>query len=177
MKVNYGILIVLILILFSLLGYVLFYPNPYETQPVSIGQSIPEFEIAELSSPATFSQDDLKGHVSLLNFWSTECDACKREHDILMKISSEYQIPLYGILYKSNLGEARQYLAADGNPYLIVGVDNDGSTSIDFGIYGTPETFVINSQGEVVYRYIGAINQRTWDTVLYPIIKVYLQKE
>jgi cytochrome c biogenesis protein CcmG/thiol:disulfide interchange protein DsbE len=118
-----------------------------------------------------FTQNRLQGQVSLLNVWASWCYACGLEQAMLMKIHTQYHVPIYSINYKDEEKEARAWLAQKGNPYIVTGEDQNGNAAIDLGIYGTPETFVINRQGQIVYRHVGAIDQKTWDNVLFPLIK------
>jgi cytochrome c biogenesis protein CcmG/thiol:disulfide interchange protein DsbE len=90
-----------------------------------------------------------------------------------MKIKNTYHVPMYGIIYRDQSSEAMHWLAQHGNPYIRIGNDKNGEVSIDFGIYGTPETFIISPQGRILYRYIGIIDQTVWDSTIYPIVKKY----
>lgn len=168
-------LLVPLLILFPLLGlltYELFYAKPNELPSALIGEPVPEFKLENLLLPnVVFTEHDLQGKVSLLNVWATWCYACSLEHPMLMKIKNQYHIPMYSINYKDKPQDARTWLTQRGNPYIQIGRDIHGDTAIDLGVYGTPETFVINQAGKIVYRHIGAINQQNWDNVLYPLIK------
>lgn len=168
-------LLVPLLILFTLLGLLgreLFYAKSNELPSALIGEPLPAFQLENLILPnVMFSPQALQGKVSLLNVWATWCYACSIEHPMLMKIKNQYHVPLYSINYKDDPQEARAWLTQHGNPYIQIGRDIHGDTAIDLGVYGTPETFVINQAGKIVYRHIGAINQQNWDTVLYPLIK------
>lgn len=170
---KYLIPIIILLGLFTLLWYELFYAKPNELPSALIGQKVPDFKLQDLSTTQQFTAADLQGKLALLNFWATWCEACKEEHSMLLKIHSQYHIPIYAILYKDKAKDARHYLDSHGNPFQMIGMDDTGDIGIDFGIYGTPETFVINPEGMIVYRFVGAIDQNAWDNVLYPIIKQY----
>lgn len=166
------ILTMILIGLFSLLWYELFYYKSGEQPSALINQSIPSFELTDLlHPPQLLNEKKLIGQVSLLNIWATWCDACLIEHELLMKIKQQYHLPIYSINYKDNPQKVLHWLKEKGNPYLAIGLDQEGKVGIDFGIYGTPETFIINAKGKIVYRHIGAINQRAWDEILYPIIK------
>lgn len=139
-----------------------------------IGEEVPDFQLPDLlQSQTIFSKKELAGQIKLLNVWATWCYACGLEHDMLMKISREYHIPIYSINYKDDPEAARKLLAANGNPYVMTGIDFSGNVSIDFGVYGTPETFIISPQGKIIYRHVGAIDQKVWDEIFYPMIKRY----
>lgn len=166
--------VLIIFILVGLLWRELFYAKPNEIPSPLIGVNVPQFQLPDLiQSQSVFSHNDLKGRVVLLNVWATWCYACGLEHEMLMKINREYHIPIYSIDYKDDPDAAKKLLAANGNPYEMTGNDISGNVAIDFGVYGTPETFVISPQGKIIYRHVGSINQQTWDEVLYPMIKRY----
>lgn len=171
---KYASLIILLLALFALLCFELFYAKPTEIPSALIGKKIPDFDVTRLDSSAAatqFTQNDLSGRITLLNFWATWCYVCKLEHEMLLKINSEYHIPVYSILYKDDPENARQFFAEYGDPFQITGVDTNGDIGIDFGIYGTPETFVISPKGYILYRFVGLLDQNAWDKVLFPIIQ------
>lgn len=159
-------------ILLGLLGWELFYSKPNELPSALIGEEVPHFVLPNLlpHQPA-FTHHNFAGRVSLLNIWATWCEACNLEHSMLMKIKNDYHIPIYGILYKDKVDDATAWLNEHGNPYILVGSDHKGDVAIDLGVYGTPETFVINAQGKILYRHVGILNQKIWDDVLYPLIK------
>ena len=164
----------LLFALFGLLWRELFYSRPNELPSTFIGETIPPFQLPNLFSPqSTFTQNQLRGRVSLLNVWATWCYACNVEAPMLMKIKNEYHVPIYGIDYKDNDEEARTWLKQHGNPYVITGNDKNGDVAIDLGVYGTPETFVISPEGKIIYRHIGVIDQKAWDEVLYPLVKKF----
>lgn len=168
-------LLIPLFILFVLLGLLwreLFYAKPNELPSALIGEPLPAFKLENLLLPnVNFTTNDLRGKVSLLNVWATWCYACSIEHPMLMKIKNQYHVPLYSINYKDDPQAARTWLTQHGNPYIQIGRDVHGDTAIDLGVYGTPETFVINQAGKIVYRHVGAITQQQWDAVLYPLIK------
>ena len=165
------------IILFALIGLLwreLYSAQSFEIPSSLVGDPVPDFQLPYLGDPQKqFTQKDLIGHVSLLNVWASWCSACEDEHAMLMKIKNKYHIPLYGIAYKDSTKDATDWLNSHGNPYLIVGNDSTGNVGIDFGVYGTPETFVINPDGQIIYRYVGAIDQSAWDNIIYPLIKQY----
>jgi cytochrome c biogenesis protein CcmG/thiol:disulfide interchange protein DsbE len=158
--------------LFALLAWELFFSNANELPSALIGEDVPAFHLSNLFplQPA-FNNKALYGRTVLVNVWATWCYACENEHEMLMKIKNVYHVPIYGIVYKDNAQDAIRWLAEKGNPYELIGDDKNGVVAIDFGVYGTPETFVINPQGKIIYRHVGVINQKIWDEVLYPLIK------
>ncbi len=171
-KLNFIFPFILLIALLSLLWRELFYSKPGELASALIGEPVPTFSLARLDAPSSlFTEKALGKRVTLLNVWATWCYACGLEHGMLMKIKQDYQVPIYSINYKDDPVAARTWLQQKGNPYVMTGSDSKGDAAIDLGIYGTPETFVINAQGEIVYRHVGAITQKAWDEVLYPLIK------
>ena len=171
-RLRYFIPFLLLFSLLGFLGYELFHAKPNELPSTMIGEKVPDFRLQTLSKKGDlFTQQSLQGHVSLLNVFATWCYACTLEHDMLIKINREYHVPVYGLLYKDDAKKTIDWLNQHGNPYTKIGDDNNGDTAIDFGVYGTPETFVISKEGRIVYRHIGMIDQETWDKVLSPLIK------
>lgn len=174
MKIKYVLPFLLLLGLGSILTHELFYSQPTEEISGLIGENIPQFKLPSLyDATRQFTPRDLTGQVALLNVWATWCSACKEEEAMLRKIRDEYHVPIYGITYRDDADKARQLLNQNGNPYVLIGDDKSGDVSVDLGIYGTPETFIISPQGKIVYRHIGVIDQKSWDEVLYPLVKKY----
>ena len=163
---------ILLFALFTLFGRELLYANPNKFTSSLTGETLPSFELSNLlNSLKVFNNKDLIGQVSLLNVWATWCHACEIEAPFLMKIKNDYHVPIYGITYKDDPADIYAWLQAYGNPYKVIANDKNGEVAIDLGIYGTPETFVINKEGKIVYRHIGVLDQKIWDSVIYPIIK------
>lgn len=162
------------LILFMMIGLILWRGlrlHPSEIPSPLINKPAPAFEVVSLSDPQVkLSNKDFIGHVSLLNVWATWCVACMDEHDFLLDLSKDKNIFLYGLDYKDDSDAAKKILREKGNPYRIVGVDSEGQTAIDWGVYGTPETFVIDKAGRIRYKQIGALTADTWQTEIKPII-------
>lgn len=174
MKLKFIIPFVLLFVLLGILCRELFYAKPHELPSALIGESLPNFSLPLLFTPEkTLTPKDFAGHVSLLNVWASWCYACQFEQPFLMQIREQYHIPIYGMSYKDKPDEAKKWLEQYGNPFVLIGLDKDGNTGIDLGVYGTPETFVISREGKIVYRHVGAINQEVWDDVLYPVVKKY----
>ena len=156
-KLKHTVPFIILFALFGLLWRELFYSKPNELPSALIGEPLPYFALPTLFIPeTTFSQKNLGGQVSLLNIWATWCYACGIEHDMLVKISKQYRVPIYGIDYKDDPEEAKKWLKKRGNPYMLIGNDKQGDAAIDLGVYGTPETFIISPQGKIIYRHIGA---------------------
>lgn len=178
--VKYIKLIAPFVILFTLLSMLtreLYSANHNMMTPDMTGQHVPAFSLPFISNPdKRMTPLTMRGKVSIINIWASWCSACKYEHPLLMRIKRDYGIPIYGILYKDDASNAIKYLSRRGNPYTSIGNDEDGDIGIDFGVYGTPETFVVSPKGEILYRQIGAMDQATWEKVIYPIIQQYEKK-
>ena len=173
-KITWIMPFLILLMLLGLLWHELFYTSTSTLPSPLIGEPLPAFQLPLLYSPQKMlTEKDLSHQVSLLNVWATWCYACKIEAPMLLKIKTQYHIPIYSILYKDDPKEALLSLKKNGNPYVMIGLDRKGDTAIDLGVYGTPETFVISREGKIIYRHVGIINQTVWDSVLYPLIKKY----
>src|SRR5436190_4135937 len=122
-----------------------------------LGKPAPEFELPVLGEARKLSSREFAGKPWVLNVWGTWCAGCRDEQDALLAISRQNLVPLVGLSWKDEDAAAQQWLAQLGNPYTIVAVDREGRTAIDFGVYGAPETFLIDEHGLVQYRHVGAI--------------------
>lgn len=133
------------------------------------GKSLPTLQLPSLMRAGTEVNNELfLGHWTLLNVWASWCPTCYVEHPYLMDLADQ-GVRLVGLNYKDDLDKAREYLAKLGNPYIEVAVDESGSYGIDLGVYGAPETFIINPRGEVVFRYVGEVNERSWQQRFAPL--------
>lgn len=136
-----------------------------------VGKPVPEFSLPRLDDPAqTLSRADLLGKTSLVNVWGTWCAGCRQEHDTLLTLARDSGIPIYGINWKDDVQLAREWLGTLGNPYAAVGVDQDGRTAIDWGVYGAPETFLIGPEGTVLYKHIAPLTEDVWQNEFLPRI-------
>ena len=134
-----------------------------------LGKPAPQFSLPDLTDPArAVSSVDLKGHWYLFNVWGTWCVECRAEHDTLLQVRRAGVVPLIGLDWKDDDAQARAWLTQLGNPYQSVAVDRSGRTAIDWGVYGAPETFLVNPQGIVVYKHIGALTPDTWAREILP---------
>src|SRR5262249_22660143 len=125
---------------------------------VLIGKPAPQFELPVLTDAnRTFRSAELQGRWYALNVWGTWCFECRAEHDTLLKIGKMGQVPLIGLDWKDEDPQALQWLSELGNPYDVVAADREGRTAIDWGVYGAPETFLVNPQGIVVHKYVGPL--------------------
>ncbi|MBS0377070.1 MAG: DsbE family thiol:disulfide interchange protein [Proteobacteria bacterium] len=137
-----------------------------------IGRSAPEFSLPALMQPGgTVSTASFKGRWYLLNVWGTWCGECRNEHAMLLRIKENGAVPLVGLDWKDDDAQAQAWLAQLGNPYESIGADRSGRVAIDYGVYGAPETFLINPQGIVVFKQVGAITEEVWTGQILPRVK------
>lgn len=140
-------------------------PSPLVDKPA------PEFSLSQLENPdSTISTQTFIGKVSLLNVWATWCVSCRQEHDNLMKLSRQ-GVPIYGLNYKDNREDAMMWLKRYGSPYLANAFDANGRVGIDWGVYGTPETFVIDQAGIIRYKHVGPITEHDAAEKILPLVK------
>jgi cytochrome c biogenesis protein CcmG, thiol:disulfide interchange protein DsbE len=136
-----------------------------------IGKAAPEFALTDvLDAARVVSNTTLKGKVYVLNVWATWCIPCREEHEALLAIAQRHEVPLIGVDYRDDRARAKLWLEQLGNPYDAVAYDGDGRTSIDWGVYGAPETFLIDTHGRVIYKFISPMTQDVWDHDFLPRI-------
>jgi cytochrome c biogenesis protein CcmG, thiol:disulfide interchange protein DsbE len=136
-----------------------------------IGKAAPSFTLTDVLDPARpVSNAALKGQVYILNVWGTWCAACREEHEALLAISAQHVVPIIGLVYMDDRSKAQQWLQQLGNPYQSVAFDTDGRTAIDWGVYGAPETFLVDRDGRIVYKFISPMTQQVWEREFLPRI-------
>ena len=136
-----------------------------------IGKPMPVFTLPRLQDPdATISDTDLRGEVFIMNIWATWCTACRAEHEVLLKLARSGKVKLYGLNYKDQRAKAQRWLLQLGNPYVANAYDADGRTGIDWGVYGAPETFVIDRQGIIRHKHIGPLTVEVINREILPLI-------
>lgn len=146
--------------------------NPREVPSPLIGKPVPPFRLPRLHEPEkTFSPDDLRGKVWMLNVWASWCGGCKEEHPILMKLAQSGEVAVYGMDYKDRREDALAWLRRHGNPYPITAMDEQGRVGIDYGVYGVPETYVIDKQGVIRYKQIGPLDDEIVTNKILPLMK------
>lgn len=136
-----------------------------------IDQPAPQFVLPVLGSNETFSNDSMRGRWYLLNVWGTWCAECRREHDMLLEIASRGEVPIVGLNWKDDPAAAKQWLEQLGNPYSVIPADREGRVAIDWGVYGAPETFLIDDRGIVRYKHVGALHPLAWESEFLPRIR------
>jgi len=175
---NKYLLIPLVLFI-GLVGFLLIglHRDPREVPSPLINKPAPDFQLQQLKEPTkTFSAKDMRGKVWLLNFWGSWCVACREEHPVLLKYSKG-EVPIFGVDYKyandatDERSGAMQMLAEEGNPYTMVVHDPEGRTSIDYGVYGAPESFLIDKSGVIRFKQIGPITDEVWTNKILPLAK------
>lgn len=187
MRPNRGLhagLMVLPLAVFALLAVILYFRlfggDPSTIPSALIGKTVPEFSLDALSGLVDdnnvpvpgFSSDDLdEGRVTIVNVWASWCVPCRAEHPVLVALGSETGLPIYGINYKDNPENARRFLGQLGNPFQAVGVDPDGRASIDWGLYGVPETFIVAGDGTIAFKFVGPMTGEIVENIILPEIE------
>ncbi len=143
--------------------------DPRELPSPLLRQPAPPFTLARLDAPTRqFGLDDMRGQVWLLNVWASWCVACRAEHPVLLRAVREGRIAIVGLDYKDEDNAARAWLAALGDPYTATVVDPGGRLGIDYGVYGVPETFLIDARGVIRYKHVGPVTQDVLDNILMP---------
>ncbi len=151
--------------------------DPHQLPSALINKPIPEFNYPSLVYEGKkISHKKFLGHISLLNIWATWCITCRAEHPVLMDIAHSKSVAIYGLNYKDKPVAARQWLEEYGNPYEDVILDDKGILAIEFGTYGTPETFLIDRKGIIRYKYIGPISPDVWKNKVEPEVKKWSVK-
>ena len=136
-----------------------------------IGKPAPAFTLVKVEDPTQqISNKDFLGRKYLINVWGTWCVACRQEHEALLAIAQQGIVPIVGIDWKDDISLAQRWLNQLGNPYAGTGYDNEGRVAIDFGVYGAPETFLVNEQGKVIYKYVGVMTPEVWKDSFLPRI-------
>jgi len=146
--------------------------DPTKVPSVLINKPTPNFSLSTVKDPNKQLTNQLfKGHVSLLNVWATWCVSCRVEHPVLMEIKKLDKVKIYGLDYKDKRPLASKWLEKRGNPYVKSLFDPTGRAAIDWGVYGTPETFIIDKKGFIRYKFIGPMTMQDWQETVYPIVK------
>lgn len=166
--------LLVVLILGGVFGYQLVFGDPANEIPSAlIGQPVPAVALAPLEDSGVpgFGPDHFEGQVTLLNVFASWCAPCRQEHPMLMALADDERFAIFGINQKDQPADARRFLSTLGNPYDRIGVDPDGRASIEWGVYGVPETFLIGPDGVVLYKHIGVFDERHVRDIFMPIIE------
>ena len=142
--------------------------DPQALPSALIDQPVPEFSLPVLGQERLIQRQDILGEPALLNVWATWCVSCRVEHPYLVQIG-ESGVPIYGINYKDEDAAAQRWLTELGNPYRANIVDREGTLGLDLGVYGAPETYLVDVNGVVRYRHVGVVDERVWQTILRPL--------
>ncbi len=155
---------ILFVIILSIFFYLLIIDrNPSRVPSALLDNTAPDFEAnALLKNEKVYSSKEFGNEITLVNFFSSWCKPCKDEHVYIKRFLNEDGLKIIGINYKDNPEKARKWLKKLGNPYSNIAIDKNGKIAIDWGVYGIPETFVVNSEGIIKYRYVGPINQKIY---------------
>jgi cytochrome c biogenesis protein CcmG, thiol:disulfide interchange protein DsbE len=144
--------------------------NPREVPSPLIGKPVPAFSVPVLTDPAqTLAAADLRGKVYLLNVWGSWCVSCRDEHPVLVEFAKGGAIPIYGLNWKDKHEDAIAWLARFGDPYVASGVDRDGKVAIDFGVYGAPETYLVDRAGIIRFKQTGPLTRKIIEEKIVPL--------
>ena len=161
--------IFVVLVVFLAIGLQL---NPREIPSPLIDKPAPAFELPQLAEPGLkFSTADMKGKVWMFNVWASWCVSCREEHPVLVELAKSGIVPIYGLDYKDQRADADRWLKQFGNPYVLSAVDADGRVGIDYGVYGVPETYVIDKAGVIRYKQIGPLTPDALSAKILPLIR------
>jgi len=145
--------------------------DPHRLPSALLGKPFPSFALPQLDAPAdTVTERVLQGRLTLVNVWASWCPTCQEEHAELTRIHDETGIPLIGVVYKDDPDSAKAWLARLGNPYERQILDHDGTLGIDLGVYGAPETFLVDARGVIVHKRVGDVNRQVWEKEFVPLI-------
>ncbi|MGO4998543.1 DsbE family thiol:disulfide interchange protein [Oceanisphaera sp. W20_SRM_FM3] len=148
------------------------FSDPTKLESVLLDKPVPEFALTSLHNPAQeYSRTIFTGKPMLLNVWATWCPTCRAEHEFLNELKAREDIYIVGMNYKDDRAKALQWLSNLGNPYAIDLYDPDGMLGLDLGVYGAPETYLIDSQGIIRYRHVGDLNEAVWTSTIKPIFE------
>ncbi|TQV78239.1 DsbE family thiol:disulfide interchange protein [Exilibacterium tricleocarpae] len=144
--------------------------DPAHMPSALLDQPVPPFSLATVRDPERrVDETQFRGKVSLLNVWATWCVACRVEHPFLVQLA-EQGVPIYGVNYKDDVEAAREWLKTLHDPYILSVVDSDGRLGIDLGVFGAPETYVVDAEGIIRYKHVGVVDERVWRQKIAPLM-------
>ncbi len=168
MRFTFPFVIFIVIAVFLFIGLNL---NPREVPSPLVGKPAPAFVLPQLQNTSKqFSPQDMKGKVWMLNVWASWCATCAAEHPLLMALAQQKIVPIVGLVYKDTREAALNILLRRGDPYILAVSDTDGRIAIDYGVYAVPETYVIDKQGVIQYKQIGAITEENLREKILPLI-------
>lgn len=169
-KTHIPLILFLVLVVFLGIGLT---RNPRVVPSPLIGKPAPEFTAPQLllSGERSFSTKEMLGKIWLMNVWASWCTACQQEHPIWVKFAQSKKIPLIGLNYKDEPAKGLKWLERHGDPYDFSVIDRDGRIGIDFGVYGVPETFLIDQKGMIRYKQIGPVTTEVLAETILPLVK------
>ena len=152
--------------------------DPSKLPLALIGRQAPPLELTAIEGvqdgahpvPLLTSQTLQQGQVTVVNFWASWCLPCIEEHPLLIELAEKTKVPVVGVNYKDAAANARRFLGRYGNPFAAIGADTSGRTAIEWGVYGMPETFIVDAEGRVAYKHVGPISRDTLDRTILPTI-------
>jgi cytochrome c biogenesis protein CcmG, thiol:disulfide interchange protein DsbE len=159
----------LVLVIFLAIGL---RRDPSKLPSALIDKPAPAFRLPQLKDPAkTFSAEEMRGKVWMMNVWASWCMACREEHPYLSGYAKEGAIPIYGLNYKDQSEDALAWLQELGDPYVLSAVDLDGRVGIDYGVYGAPETYLIDKSGNIRHKHVGPVTPEVWNKEFLPLVQ------
>ena len=155
-------LIGLVIICLFFLIFILLEKNPNDPPSALLNKDLPNFSSTNLyDKEEILLSDNLKGKYTLINFFASWCTPCRAEHHLFFKIKKEIpELFILGFSHKDDLDDSKKYLEEEGNPYSFVGIDSDGKIAFDFGVFGLPETFIINEDKKIIYKHTGPLTKK-----------------
>ncbi len=163
-----------VILFFILCGFLFIglFKDPSKVDSPLIGKPAPSFSLPKLMNENdVLSEKIFLGQVSILNVWGTWCFACKQEHHVLLELAKRKVAPIYGLNYKDDNAQAKIYLRDYGNPFVANASDSEGRVAIDWGVYGAPETFVIDKKGIIRHKHIGPLTMKDINEDIFPLIQ------
>jgi cytochrome c biogenesis protein CcmG/thiol:disulfide interchange protein DsbE len=161
--------IFLVLVAFFAIGLKL---DPREVPSPLIDKQAPAFEVVQLHEPdKLIGTEQLRGQVWLLNVWASWCVACRSEHPHLVELARQNLVPIYGLNYKDERDDALRWLQQFGDPYMVSAHDLDGRVGLNYGVYGVPETFLIDKEGVIRYKHIGPVDPDVINNTIMPMVR------
>lgn len=167
-------------VLVLMLSFALQKGDPSRIPSALIGKPAPNIDLSALEGmtrdggqllPGISRADLIGDRVSIVNFWASWCAPCVEEHPLLVRLATRADVALFGVNYKDQAANARRFLGRYGNPFRAVGVDTDGRAAIEWGVYGMPETFVVDGRGVIVYKHVGPLSPESVEAKLIPAIQ------